>query len=206
MNGDSAAGKKKAGSCAGCHGENGNSVMATFPKLAGQHPGYLINQLQAFKDGVRNDPVMTPMAMALSDADRRDIAAYYSTQAISENPAPGRSAEDANSTADEKVKETRQTLLAKGSDLYRNGNLSSAVSACIACHGPRGEGNKPAAFPLLRAQHADYLLKTLKDFKSGNRIKNPDNMMTMIAKKMSENEMLAVSYYLATTHSERKSP
>jgi len=109
-NGNSTAGKEKAVSCAGCHSENGNSVMATFPKLAGQHPGYLINQLQAFKDGVRNDPVMTPIAMALSDEDRGDIAAYYSSQTITDNPAPGHSADEDNTTAEETAKESRLTL------------------------------------------------------------------------------------------------
>jgi cytochrome c553 len=198
--GNSAAGKGKVSSCGGCHGENGNSAMPTFPKLAQQHSSYLLNQLHAFKDGNRNDPVMSPMAMPLSDADMLDIAAYYSAQNISANPAPTLPPnEDAEAATNAKItKETMQALLAVGSNLYRNGNLTSEVSACIACHGPSGEGNKPAAFPALRSQHADYLIKTLTDFKSGVRSKNADNMMVMIAKKMSDEEIKAVSYHIST--------
>lgn len=198
--GNSAAGKGKASSCAGCHGENGNSAVATFPKLAQQHSSYLVKQLQAFKGGSRNDPVMSPMAMALNDTDMLDIAAYYSAQNISANPAPTLPPdEDADVASDDKkAKETMQALLAQGSNLYRNGNLTSEVSACIACHGSSGEGNKPAAFPALRSQHADYLIKSLTDFKSGARSHNVDNMMHMIAKKMSGEEIKAVSYYIST--------
>lgn len=196
--GNSAEGKVKAETCAGCHGENGNSMMPTFPKLAEQHSSYLIKQLQAFKGGTRNDPVMAPMAMALNDADMADIAAYYAEQNISANPSPTLPPDDNETTDENKAKETMQALLAKGSYLYRNGNLKSEVSACIACHGPSGEGNKPAAFPALRSQHADYLIKSLTDFKSGARSNNPENMMHMIAKKMSDEEIKAVSDYIST--------
>jgi cytochrome c553 len=198
--GNSAAGKGKASSCAGCHGENGNSAVATFPKLAQQHSSYLANQLHAFKDGTRNNSVMSPMAMALSDADMLDLAAYYSAQSISTNPAPTLPPdENSDEPVDKnKAKETLKDLLAVGSNLYRNGNLTSEVSACIACHGPAGEGNKPAAFPALRSQHADYLIQTLTDFKSGARSNNADNMMVMIAKKMSDEEIKAVSYHIST--------
>jgi cytochrome c553 len=196
--GNSAAGKGKASSCASCHGENGNSAVATFPKLAQQHSSYLVKQLQAFKGSSRNDPVMSPMAMALNDADMLDIAAYYSAQNISVNPAPTLPPDEDAASDDKKAKEAMQALLAKGSNLYRNGNLTSEVSACIACHGSSGEGNKPAAFPALRSQHADYLIKSLTDFKSGARNNNADNMMAMIAKKMSDEEIKAVSYYIST--------
>ena len=198
--GDSTAGKEKSGSCAGCHGEDGNSMMPSFPKLAQQHSSYIIKQLHAFKDGSRNDPVMAPMALALSDDDMADLGAYFSGQAISANPEPSLPPpEDPDAPVDEqKAQETMQTLLATGSNFYRNGNRTSEVSACIACHGPAGEGNKPAAFPALHSQHADYLIKALSDFKAGVRNKNPDNMMNMIAKKMSDEEIKAVSYYIST--------
>ena len=199
--GSSAAGKEKAGSCAGCHGEDGNSMMPTFPKLAQQHSSYLISQLQAFKEGSRIDATMAPMTLALSDADMTDLAAYFSSQAISANPEPSLPPpeEEPDEPVDENnAKEAMQALLLQGSNLYRNGNLASAVSACIACHGPSGEGNKPAAFPALHSQHPDYLIKALTDFKSGVRNKNPDNMMNMIAKKMSDEEIKAVGYYIST--------
>lgn len=187
------AGKQKTASCASCHGEGGNSTVATFPKLSQQHPSYLEKQLRAFKDGSRNDPMMSAMALALSDEDMADISAYYAAQNISGNTLPV-AATDENQASIKDV----QALIAQGSNLYRNGNLKSEVSACIACHGPFGEGNKPASFPALKSQHADYLIKSLTDFKSGARSNNPDNIMHMIAKKMTDEEIKAVSYRIST--------
>ncbi|MGZ5010161.1 MAG: c-type cytochrome [Methylobacter sp.] len=194
--GDINAGKQKSASCTSCHGDDGNSIVATFPKLAQQHSSYLTKQLHAFKDGSRSDPMMSPMALALTDEDITDISAYYATQKVSENALPVLSPAD---DEDEKPgkKDDIQTIIAQGSDLYRNGNLKSEVSACIACHGPFGEGNKPASFPALRSQHADYLIKALTDFKSGSRSNNPDNIMHMIAKKMTDEEIKAVSYRIS---------
>jgi cytochrome c553 len=200
------AGKEKSTACAGCHGENGNSMVSTFPKLAQQHSSYLIKQLQAFKGGTRNDPMMSSVAQGLKDEDMVEIAAFYSAQKISENTLPVLSNEADENDADQPATPTDSktggndavhTLIAQGSDLYRNGDLKREVSACIACHGPHGEGNKPAAFPALRGQHADYLIKTLNDFKSGARSNNPDNMMHMITKKMTTEEIKAVSYHIS---------
>ena len=197
--GNSDAGKQKSSTCASCHGEDGNSMLPTFPKLAQQHASYLSKQLYAFKDGSRKDQVMGSMAMTLNDADIADISAYYAAQSISTNPEPTLPPDDDDDTAnDDKPKDTMADLINKGSNLYRNGDLTRAVSACIACHGPSGEGNKPASFPSLHSQHADYLIKTLSDFKAGIRSKNPENMMYMIAKKMTDEEIKAVSYYIST--------
>lgn len=188
------AGKEKAASCISCHGDNGNSMVSTFPKLAQQHSSYLIKQLQAFKTGSRKNPMMTAIASGLSNEDMADIAAYYAAQEISANDLPILD-DDEDEKSDSKV--TIQSIIAQGSDLYRNGDLPREVSACIACHGPLGEGNKPAAFPALRSQHADYLIKTLTDFKTDTRSNNPENMMHMIAKKMTDDEIKAVSYRIS---------
>jgi len=193
--GNSDAGKGKSASCVSCHGEHGNSMVSTFPKLAQQHSSYLIKQLRAFKDGTRKDPMMSAMAMSLSDADMADIADYYAEQKISHNTPPVLNDDDDKSAAN--GEEAVQAMMAQGADLYRNGDLAREVSACIACHGPLGEGNKPAAFPSLKSQHADYLIKTLSDFKSGTRSNNPENMMHMIAKKMTIEEIKAVSYRIS---------
>lgn len=190
------AGKEKSASCSSCHGDDGNSMVATFPKLAQQHSSYLTQQLQAFKDGTRNDPMMSPMAKSLSDDDIADISAYYAAQKVSENALPALPPADEDEKPAGK-KDDIQELIAQGSNLYRNGNLQSEVSACIACHGPFGEGNKPASFPALKSQHADYLIKTLSDFKSGSRSNNPENIMHMIAKKMTDEEIKAVSYRIS---------
>jgi cytochrome c553 len=188
------AGKEKAASCISCHGDNGNSMVSTFPKLAQQHSSYLIKQLQAFKTGARKNPMMTAIASGLNDEDMADIAVYYAAQEISANDLPVLD-DDEDEKSDSKV--TIQSLIAQGSDLYRNGDLPREVSACIACHGPLGEGNKPAVFPALRSQHADYLIKTLTDFKTDTRSNNPENMMHMIAKKMTDDEIKAVSYRIS---------
>lgn len=197
-----AQGKTKTASCAGCHGEDGNSTMPGFPKLANQHPAYLVKQLQAFKSGTRNAPMMAPLALGMDEQTMEEIAAYYAGNKISANPAPKLPADDDDDDApvktDEQKKAELDTLITHGKDLYRNGNLSREVSACIACHGPYAEGNQPAAYPALHSQHADYLIKTLTDFKTGNRTSNRENMMYMIASKMTDADIKAVSYYIST--------
>jgi len=192
--GDADAGKQKAGVCASCHGEQGNSLVPAFPKLAGQHASYLVKQLQAFKKGSRQNDMMAGFAMTLSDDDAADIAAYYAGQKITPNPLP---ATDGDVQGQAGTPKAVSELIRQGSDLYRNGDLAHEVSACIACHGPTGEGNKPAAFPSLKSQHADYLIKSLTDYKTGKRGNDPNNIMQMIAKKMTEEEIKAVAYRIS---------
>jgi len=145
--------------------------------------------------------MMSAIASGLSEEDMVDIATYYADQKISSNELPilNQTLDDEEDEEDKKSnsKVDIQTIIAQGADLYRNGDLTREVSACIACHGPLGEGNKPAAFPALKSQHADYLIQTLTDFKSGARTSNPDNMMHMIAKKMTDEEIKALSYRIS---------
>ncbi|MBL1262727.1 c-type cytochrome [Candidatus Methylomicrobium oryzae] len=200
--GNPRAGKDKAAACNSCHGDNGNSMAPNFPKLAQQHASYLAKQLQAFKSGGRNDPIMSPMALPLSEEDMADIAAYYATQKISGNSMPVLPPPDEDEDEDEQAaapvkSKSVPELIAQGSNLYRNGDRQREVSACIACHGPFGEGNLPAAFPALRSQHADYLIKALTDFKTGARGNTPENMMHMIAQKMTDEEIRAVAYHIS---------
>ena len=202
--GNISSGKEKAAACVSCHGDNGNSLVSSFPKLAQQHSSYLIKQLQAFKNGTRKNPMMSSIAMGLSDEDMVDIAAYYAEQEVSANQLPVLDDDDDDekpATADGEKKADGnaklQAIIAQGSDLYRNGDLTREVSACIACHGPFGEGNKPAGYPLLKSQHADYLIKTLTDFKTDERSNNPENIMHMTAKKMTDEEIKAVSYRIS---------
>jgi cytochrome c553 len=201
--GNISSGKEKAAACVSCHGDNGNSLVSSFPKLAQQHSSYLIKQLQAFKNGTRKNPMMSSIAMGLSDEDMFDIAAYYAEQEVSANQLPVLDHDDDEKPAtanDEKKIDGNaklQAIIAQGSDLYRNGDLPREVSACIACHGPFGEGNKPAGYPLLKSQHADYLIKTLTDFKTDARSNNPENIMHMTAKKMTDEEIKAVSYRIS---------
>ena len=211
---DITAGQQKSASCAACHGEKGNSIMPLFPKLAGQNEGYLIKQMQAFKDGTRSDATMGAMVAGLSEQDMQDIAAFYEAQKVTRNALPplelGDDDEDEeqNEITEEDALATKPTaqeqqgaLLALGYDVYRNGDLEREISACIACHGPYGEGNKPASFPALQGQHADYLIKTLTDFKTNVRSNDPDNMMHMIANKMTDEEIKALSYHVSVMES-----
>lgn len=204
-----AAGAAKAEDCASCHGADGNSTATTFPKLAGQYAGYLFRQLKDFKDGERNAPMMAALASGLDEQSMHDLAAYYAIKVVSNNLPPtlanddddddGDDSDDADTPATAEANAVElQELLAMGNNLYRNGNLKTKVAACTACHGPNAEGNKPSAFPALKSQHADYMIKTLSDFKQGTRSNLPNNMMRAIAQKMTAREIQAVSLYLST--------
>lgn len=179
--GDAAAGKAKSAACAACHGPDGNGgADPSWPKLAGQIPEYLYKQLADFKSGKRSDPLMSGMAAPLSEEDMRDLAAFYASQKIK----PGAAA--------------TQELAQKGERLYRGGNAKTAVSACMSCHGPSGHGIPPR-FPRVTGQTAAYTQKQLLLFKSSKRT-NDDEMMTRIAFRMSEDEIKAVSEYMAGLH------
>ncbi|MDT8426713.1 MAG: c-type cytochrome [Methyloprofundus sp.] len=217
------AGKTKSASCSGCHGEDGNSMMPLFPKLADQNEEYLVKQMAAFKNGARTNATMSAMVAGLSTQDMQDIAAFYEKQKVTKNTLPPLELDDEDEAAEElteeealaaeaaakeqaaankqAAQEQRDALLALGYDVYRNGDLEREISACIACHGPYGEGNKPAAFPALQGQHADYLIKTLTDFKNNVRSNNPENIMHMIAHKMTEEEIKGIAYHVSVMES-----
>jgi cytochrome c553 len=78
--GDPVAGQKKSQACVACHGPDGNSPAPDFPKIAGQHPDYIVKALKDYKSGARKNPIMAPMAAPLSVRDIEDLAAYYSSQ------------------------------------------------------------------------------------------------------------------------------
>lgn len=172
------AGQATAGVCAGCHGMDGNSFNPAWPKLAAQHPGYLVKQLADFKAGNRSNAIMAPMAMGLSPQDMENVAAYFASQKISAgNP-------DTSGTS-------------MGETLYRSGNLDSGVTACSACHGADAAAGNPAAgFPALGGQHAAYTQAQLKAFASGERSNDNAKMMQMIASKLTDAEMQAVAAYI----------
>ena len=180
--GNAKAGKAKAVSCAGCHGADGNSANPSWPKLAGQHADYIAKQLADFKAGKkRSDPLMAGQVAGLSSQDMADLGAYYATKTGSQGGA------------DEK-------LAAAGAKLYRGGNKKKGVAACIACHGPSGAGNPAAKFPKLNGQHAAYVEKAMKDFRSGKRTNDANKMMQNIAEKMSDKEIKAVASYISGLH------
>lgn len=168
------AGQQKSAVCAACHGPDGNSFNPEWPSLAGQHAPYLATQLEAFREGRRENPLMSPMAMGLSDEDILDLAAFYSAQ----SPA---------------ALEADPALVERGRRLYKGGNLERGVSACIACHGPTGRGNPMAGYPVVAGQHAAYTRMTLLDYAAGNR---RNLMMQEIAARMTGEDKEAVAAYL----------
>lgn len=181
--GDPEKGQQKATSCAACHGADGNSAAATFPSLAGQHEEYIVSQLKAFQEGVRDNPTMAPMAMGLSEQDMADIGAFYEQQTA-------------------KIGTTDDELATLGEQVYRGGVTLTSVPACIACHGASGKGNGPAGFPALAGQHADYTFAQLMAFKKGERVSDPNGMMRNAVKLMSEKEMKAVAQYIQGLYAE----
>ncbi len=176
--GDAAAGKTRSAPCAGCHNPDGNSVNPQWPKLAGQHASYIMKQLRDFKAGARKDPLMTAQAAPLTETDIQNLAAYFSGQKT--KPAQA----------------TDAALAKKGEMLFRGGDTKRGVTACAACHGPTGMGNPQAKFPRLANQHATYIEKALKDFRSGARANDAGQMMRNIAARMSDDEIAAVAQYI----------
>ncbi len=186
--GNAEAGKAKAASCGACHGGDGNSMIKTYPKIAGQHAQYIYEQLKAFKKGMesggkdgRNDPVMSAMAMPLSDQDMKDVAAHYAGQ----KTKPGATPEE---------------VIAAGKKLYVVGDASRGIPGCTACHGPRGNGQGAAGFPQIAFQHAEYTKATLEKFRSGQRANDKNGMMSDIAKKLTDKDIDILSKYLGGLH------
>jgi cytochrome c553 len=180
--GDVEAGKTKSATCAACHGVDGNSVNPEWPKLGGQHEGYLVQQLLYFADGERDNETMKGMAANLTEQDRADLAAYFASQEVSYG------------TADPELVEL-------GERIYRAGNAESGVAPCMGCHGPNGAGNPPANYPALRGQHAKYVENQLHGFAEGNRInENSIKMMQLIARRMTNREIRAVASYVQGLH------
>jgi len=171
------SGQAKSGVCAACHGVDGNSVNPEWPSLAGQNASYIVAQLQHFKDGDRQNPLMSPQAAALNPQDMADLAAYFSSQTIT-------------------PKEADPDLVTRGQKIYRGGDEARGITACIACHGPNGRGNAVAGYPAIAGQHATYLANQLRLYGSGDRSSDPNQMMRSIARRMTENDIKAVASYM----------
>ena len=179
VDGSAAAGEAKSIVCGACHGPGGNSVNPAWPSIAGQNAPYIVQQLQAFKSGSRSNVLMTSQAMLLSDEDIVNLAVYYEAQP----PA-------AKAVADPK-------LLGKGEALYRGGNKQNEASACLACHGPHGNGNPAAKYPAISGQYAQYTAQQLRDYASGTRRSDaPTRIMRDIAARLTEDEIVAVASYV----------
>jgi cytochrome c553 len=171
------AGQAKSATCMACHGMDGNSPSPEWPNLAGQHAPYLLSQLKAFKAGERQNDLMSPMAMILSDEDMADLAAYFSAQKA-------------------RGGETEPSKLSLGQRVYRSGNVNAGVMACAGCHGPAGRGNPLAGYASIQGQHATYVAAQLRAYKGGRRQTDPNQMMRNVAAQLSDEEIDAVASYV----------
>ncbi len=180
--GNPEAGEANAAVCAGCHGQGGAApVQPAYPKIAGLGETYLFRQLVAIRDEVRIVPEMTGLLTDKSNQDLRDLAAYFDQQ---EMP----------------IGQADPEMVEKGQALYRGGNLASGVAACAACHGPRGQGNEPAGYPRLSGQNVEYVVKSLNEFRDGERGGPQAQIMTDIASRLTDEEIAAVANYITGLH------
>lgn len=178
IKGTSDAGKEKSLTCGACHGADGNSANPEWPSLAGQHALYSFQQLQAYKSGARKNVLMTSQAMLLDEQDMRDLAVYFEAQA-----AKQRAVADVG-------------LIERGRAIYIGGDSESGVSACIACHGPAGRGNPAAPYPGIAGQYAVYTATQLRDYASGVRQSDDNQVMRNVAAQLSDDDIVAVASYL----------
>jgi len=174
---DADAGKAKSETCVACHGVDGNSPLDQFPKIAGQVPGYIADQLAKFKSGERASTVMMGLVATLSEQDMADIDAWYSSQSMT-----------VGSVSPDQEAEARA-----GEAIYRGGIAEFNVPSCMGCHGPSGSGIPPL-YPRLGGQHASYTEVELKAFKSGAR-EHP--IMQSIAFVLSEQQIKQLALYLS---------
>lgn len=188
ISGNAEDGKNKSQLCGTCHGTDGNSMIELNPNLAGQHAKYLSKQLKEFRlasqtggaEG-RNNAVMNGMSAALSDQDIADLSAYFASQ-------------------EAKPLTTPEDVVAAGEALYRGGDLDRGITACIACHGPRGNGTGLSGFPKISGQHATYTKAQLQAFRSGERANDLNGMMRDIAMKLTDDDIEILSKYLGGLH------
>ena len=168
--------------CIACHGPDGMGMAAAgFPRLAGLPAAYLSKQLHDFKNGTRSNPVMEPLAKALTE---EEIAAV--TQTLSALPAP----KTPMTARSEMPTNAAQKLALQGA-------WDRQIPACSTCHGPGGVGVGDA-FPPLAGQPASYLVAQLNGWRDGTRRNDPNDLMGHIAKSMTAEEVKSVADYFAS--------
>ena len=162
--------------CAACHGADGNSGTPINPKLAQQHPEYLIKQLQEYKAGKRKNPIMQGMAATLSDDDMKNVAYWLTSK-----PSKPGFAKD-------------KELVALGERIYRGGVSDRQIAACAGCHSPTGAG-VPSQYPRLGGQHAEYTSAQMVSFRDG--VRQNSVQMNQVAAKLNDREIRALADYIA---------
>jgi len=174
--GDAAAGESKAALCVACHGTDGNSLSAEFPKIAGQIPGYVADQLAAYQSGKRDNAIMLGLVASLSEQDMLDLDAYFTQFDMSKGS----------------IMEDEVAAAKRGESVYRRGTVQFSVPACMACHGPSGDGI-PARYPKVSGQFKQYLATALTEFKSGKRV---NEEMNTIAFRLTAQQIEDLATYM----------
>lgn len=167
--GNPTAGKEKFQACAECHGptsQTNTTPQSPVPKLGGQHAQYIVSSLEAYISGDRQNAVMQDSAGQLSDQDKEDIAAYVGQFELKKLPVP---------------------------EAGQRPAIQKQIENCRVCHGEAGNSFVPD-YPRLNGQNEAYLLKSLKDYKTGIR-KNPT--MVYVAKDLSDQELIDIAAYYA---------
>jgi cytochrome c553 len=162
--------------CAGCHGEDGNSLIPMFPKIAGLQEEFIAKQLRDFMNGRRKSDVMGPVVAQLKPEDIAPLAAYFSGKQL----RPGQ-------VTDKKAADL-------GKLIFFDGNEDTGVPACVGCHQPQGAGH--GIYPRIGGQQAEYVIQQLKNFAAGDRSNDVSRFMRVTAKRMSEEEIQSVAAYL----------
>ena len=181
--GDAIAGQDKADAerCVECHGTHGQGTHeARFARLAGQHPDYIVRQVEHFRSGARKNDAMAIGARAVSDEDLKDIAAFFSSQPrFKGNGKPGTPA---------------------AVRLVTQGDPARGIPACVSCHGAESLGQALPGFvvPSLAGQEHQYLINQFGEWRQGWRVDSPDGSMARIAKALTDAEISELSQYFAS--------
>ena len=173
---DLVKGQASFDTCASCHGADGNSGTPVNPKLAQQHPEYLVKQLQEYKSGKRANAIMMGFAAGLSEDDMKNISFWLASQKAKTGFAKDKD------------------LAALGERIYRGGIQDRQIAACAGCHSPTGAGI-PAQYPRLSGQHAEYTATQLINFRDG--IRKNSLQMNQVAAKLNDREIRALADYIA---------
>ena len=196
--GDVKAGATKAGTCAACHGLDGNPADPQYPRLAGMPERYLAKQIALFRSGERSSgmaAIMMPFASMLSPQDARDIGAYYATQKAGAGVA--------DDTLIATGPNAGKPFYAVGEQLYRSGDAARGIPACMACHGPDGAGNPGPAYPQLAGQQSAYAARRLEEYRAGTTAERDPahfQIMATIAKSLTDEEIGSLASYLQGLH------
>ncbi|MFL9710372.1 c-type cytochrome [Methylobacillus sp. Pita1] len=166
--------------CQGCHGEQGNSTSAEFPRLAGQYTGYIIKQFRDFRSGARQHHVMNAVAGSISDEDLTDIAAYFASR--------------------ERIRAKQKKPNDIAERLYRTGDMKRSILACSSCHGGAAQGSYAGgeSFPVLAGQHKLYLREQLLKWRSKERKNSPGGVMNVVAESLRDEEIEALAEYISS--------